>query len=70
MWCELRILNKYKTYTGSGHWFEEDDRYMRIGYSWDKPEKLKKGLQNILKAIILDDKTAGPLPGAVASKPH
>ncbi|MDI3321031.1 pyridoxal phosphate-dependent aminotransferase [Pinibacter soli] len=45
------LLNKYKTYIGRGHWFEEDARYMRIGYSWDKTEKLEKGLRNILKAI-------------------
>ncbi|MBV4358941.1 pyridoxal phosphate-dependent aminotransferase [Pinibacter aurantiacus] len=45
------LLNKYKTYIGRGHWFEEDARYMRIGYSWDKTEKLEKGLQNILRAI-------------------
>jgi len=45
------LLNKYSTYVGRGHWFEEDDRYMRIGYSWDKTEKLQKGLHNILKAI-------------------
>ena len=45
------LLNKYSTYVGRGHWFEEDGRYMRIGYSWDKSEKLKKGLFNILKTI-------------------
>ncbi len=45
------LLNKYSTYVGRGHWFEEDGRYMRIGYSWDKTEKLAKGLSNILKAI-------------------
>jgi len=45
------LLQKYSTYVGRGHWFEEDDRYMRIGYSWDKTEKLQKGLRNILKAI-------------------
>ena len=45
------LLEKYATYVGRGHWFEEDDRYMRIGYSWEKPEKLQKGLSNILKAI-------------------
>jgi aspartate/methionine/tyrosine aminotransferase len=46
-----RLLHKYNTYVGRGHWFEEDDRYMRIGYSWDKTEKLQKGLLNILAAI-------------------
>jgi aspartate/methionine/tyrosine aminotransferase len=45
------LLHKYRTYVGRGHWFEEDSRYMRIGYSWDKTEKLQKGLNNILKAI-------------------
>lgn len=45
------LLNKYATYVGRGHWFEQDARYMRIGYSWDKTEKLEKGLQNILRAI-------------------
>ena len=45
------LLNKYSTYVGRGHWFEEDSRHIRIGYSWDKTENLQKGLQNILKAI-------------------
>jgi aspartate/methionine/tyrosine aminotransferase len=45
------LLNKYSTYVGPGHWFEEDTRHMRIGYSWDKTEKLQKGLLNVLKAI-------------------
>jgi aspartate/methionine/tyrosine aminotransferase len=45
------LLNKYATYIGKGHWFEEDAKYMRIGYSWDSSEKLQKGLNNILKAI-------------------
>ncbi|HMG90348.1 MAG TPA: pyridoxal phosphate-dependent aminotransferase [Chryseolinea sp.] len=53
------LLNKYRTYVGKGHWFEEDGRYLRIGYSWDKPEKLQKGLDNILKAI----EEAWPPPG-------
>ena len=46
-----KLLHGYSTYVGRGHWFEEDGRYMRIGYSWDKPEKLTKGLSNILSAI-------------------
>ncbi len=45
------LLHTYSTYVGRGHWFEEDDRYMRIGYSWDKTEKLQQGLSNIIKAI-------------------
>ncbi|MEO5888923.1 MAG: pyridoxal phosphate-dependent aminotransferase [Ferruginibacter sp.] len=45
------LLDKYATYIGKGHWFEEDARYVRIGYSWDSSDKLLKGLNNILKAI-------------------
>jgi aspartate/methionine/tyrosine aminotransferase len=45
------LLKKYRTYVGRGHWFEEDGRYMRIGYSWENSDKLKKGLSNILSAI-------------------
>ncbi|MBL0744417.1 pyridoxal phosphate-dependent aminotransferase [Chryseolinea lacunae] len=45
------LLHTYATYVGRGHWFEEDPRYLRIGYSWDTSEKLSKGLNNILKAI-------------------
>lgn len=45
------LLNRYHTYVGRGHWFEESERYMRIGYGWDKTEKLQKGLSNILQAI-------------------
>ncbi len=47
------LLDNYQTYVGRGHWFEEDDRYFRIGYSWDKTEKLEKGLNNIIKTIEL-----------------
>lgn len=45
------LLKRYRTYVGPGHWFEEEDRHFRIGYSWEKPDKLAKGLENILKAI-------------------
>lgn len=45
------LLNKYKTYVGRGRWFEEDDRYMRIGYGWEEKVKLESGLSNIRKAI-------------------
>ncbi len=46
------LLQEYSTYVGRGHWFEEDARFIRIGYSWDTTEKLEKGLQNILKAVV------------------
>jgi aspartate/methionine/tyrosine aminotransferase len=45
------LLGTYRTYVGRGHWFEENDRHIRIGYSWESTEKLQKGLNNILKVI-------------------
>jgi aspartate/methionine/tyrosine aminotransferase len=45
------LLNKYKTYTGRGHWFEEDNYYMRVGFGWETTDKLEKGLHNIINAL-------------------
>jgi aspartate/methionine/tyrosine aminotransferase len=45
------LLQKYGTYVGRGAWFEEDDRYMRIGYGWETSEKLVRGLGNIIRSI-------------------
>ena len=45
------LLSKYSTYVGRGGWFEEDNRSMRVGFGWDKKQKLEKGLVNIIKAI-------------------
>lgn len=45
------LLKKYKTYLGRGHWFDEDPRFIRIGYGWETTEKLSKGLQHILDAV-------------------
>ncbi len=46
------ILNqKYSTYVGPGHWFEQDRRSMRVGYAWPKPEELTDGLANIEHAL-------------------
>jgi aspartate/methionine/tyrosine aminotransferase len=44
------LLEKYKTYVGKGHWFETDDRHIRIGYSWEPSYKLNEGLNRILLA--------------------
>ena len=58
------LLNKYRTYVGKGHWFEEDGRHIRIGYSWERTEKLQTGLSNILKAIEeASVQPPGPLQG-------
>ena len=45
------LLGKYKTYVGPGHWFEQGDRYFRIGFGWEKRDFFAKGLNNIDRAI-------------------
>jgi len=32
---------------GPGHWFEQDKRFMRIGYGWPLPDELEGGLRAI-----------------------
>lgn len=46
-----RLLEKYGTYPGQGHWFNFPKNYMRIGFAWNDMEKLTKGLQGISAAI-------------------
>jgi aspartate/methionine/tyrosine aminotransferase len=47
-----RVLNeKYKTFVGPGHWFEQERRYMRIGFGWPKTEELQRGLENVARAL-------------------
>ncbi len=45
------LKNEYSTYVGSGHWFEMDKRFMRIGYGWTDKEQLRQGLNNIISTI-------------------
>jgi aspartate/methionine/tyrosine aminotransferase len=44
------LIEEYKTFVGPGHWFDMDDRYMRIGYGWPTTEDFIEGLQAIEKA--------------------
>lgn len=47
-----KILNeKYGTFVGPGHWFEQDRSYMRIGFGWPKTEELIQGLSHLSKAL-------------------
>eukprot|EP01112_Ceratiomyxa_fruticulosa_P013230 TRINITY_DN3705_c0_g1_i1.p1 TRINITY_DN3705_c0_g1~~TRINITY_DN3705_c0_g1_i1.p1 ORF type:complete len:390 (-),score=80.45 TRINITY_DN3705_c0_g1_i1:98-1267(-) len=58
-----KILNSEKlgTYVGPGHWFEQSDRYFRLGFGWDKDEtkgdeknnkNLEQGLRNLTAAAF------------------
>jgi aspartate/methionine/tyrosine aminotransferase len=45
------LLEKYGTYVGPGHWFEQSRRSMRVGYGWPTISELKKGLEGISAAV-------------------
>ena len=45
------LLDKYGTYVGPGHWFEQSRRHMRIGYGWPTISELKAGLAGISGAV-------------------
>lgn len=47
-----RILNgRYGTFVGPGHWFEQDRRYMRVGYGWPGEQELLEGLKSLSLAM-------------------
>lgn len=46
-----RLLHKYGTYVGPGHWFELPDTYFRLGYGWPTVEELEGGLKAISQAL-------------------
>ena len=49
-----RLLADYGTYVGPGHWFEADDRHMRIGYGWPTTDELRAGLPAYPAALAPD----------------
>jgi aspartate/methionine/tyrosine aminotransferase len=47
-----KALNaQHGAYVGPGHWFEQSDRYFRLGYGWPTPEELAGGLAAISSAL-------------------
>ena len=40
------LYRDYQTVVGFGHWFEQPDRYFRIGFGFPLPEELEQGLLN------------------------
>jgi aspartate/methionine/tyrosine aminotransferase len=36
---------------GPGHWFEQDKRFMRIGFGWPLPDELEGGLAAISASL-------------------
>lgn len=46
-----RLLTKYATYVGPGHWFEMPDTHFRLGFGWPTREELIGGMEAISKAL-------------------
>jgi aspartate/methionine/tyrosine aminotransferase len=44
------LLADHGTYVGPGHWFELDDRHLRLGFGWPTPDDLAAGLAALTAA--------------------
>ncbi len=44
-------INELGAFVGPGHWFEQERRYMRIGYAWPTLTELQTGLEKISRAL-------------------
>jgi aspartate/methionine/tyrosine aminotransferase len=45
------LNHDHGTYVGRGHWFEQSDRYFRLGYGWPTRDELGFGLGAITLAL-------------------
>ncbi len=55
-----RLYIHYHTVVGGGHWFEQSQRYMRIGFGYPSSEELRTGLENVMGCVMackIDQKT-------------
>ena len=47
-----RHLNEdHAAFVGPGHWFDQDDRYFRIGYGWPTSAELAGGLEAVSASL-------------------
>jgi aspartate/methionine/tyrosine aminotransferase len=44
-------INELGSFVGPGHWFEQDRRFMRIGYAWPTLQELETGLKKLSQAL-------------------
>jgi aspartate/methionine/tyrosine aminotransferase len=45
------LAREHATAVGPGHWFEQDKRFMRIGFGWPSPDELAGGLAAISASL-------------------
>jgi aspartate/methionine/tyrosine aminotransferase len=41
------LLDEHGTYVGRGRWFDQDERYFRLGFAWPTEAELRGGLQGL-----------------------
>ncbi|HEY7396885.1 MAG TPA: pyridoxal phosphate-dependent aminotransferase [Gaiellaceae bacterium] len=44
------LLERYGTYVGPGHWFDQDRRFFRLGFAWPTEAELERGLESLDRA--------------------
>ncbi|QIB65445.1 aminotransferase class I/II-fold pyridoxal phosphate-dependent enzyme [Kineobactrum salinum] len=44
------LFDDYRTFVGPGRWFDQSDRYFRIGYGWPTTDDLAAGLEGLQSA--------------------
>jgi aspartate/methionine/tyrosine aminotransferase len=44
------LLDRYGTYVGPGHWFDQDRRCFRLGFAWPTATELERGLDGLNRA--------------------
>ena len=50
--CFYRTLNeRYATWVGPGHWFDQDPRHFRLGFGYPATPDLKQALENVSAAL-------------------
>jgi aspartate/methionine/tyrosine aminotransferase len=45
------LLERFGTYVGPGHWFDQDRRFFRLGFAWPAREELERGLEALDAAV-------------------
>ena len=45
------LYTRYQTLVGGGHWFEQDQSFMRIGFGYPTATELEKGLENLVTCL-------------------
>lgn len=48
---QTALYRDYQTVVGFGHWFEQPERYFRIGFGFPLPEELEEGLRRFKQCV-------------------